>query len=306
MPASDYIARFLADTHFLPAIERYTPELLEELRGTAEAAGQSFELLLAYNLMDEEWWYSDPLLHRDACSLVAFAGDAGVIGQNMDLPTVMDGGQAVLHVRADDGHEQAVLTAAGMVGLAGASSAAGVCVNVLSMLNRSPAGLPVAFVTRGALECRTQAEAVAFVRSVPHASGQHYGIAGPDGAIGLECSAGGVVESGRDRFWHTNHPLVTADVDPAYVERPDHIASTHARFGALSGAAPAAADANDVRRILESGGVCMRRVAGAHWFTFGAVVAEIGDEVRAEFALGPPDEGRWVSVSLSGTTRATR
>jgi isopenicillin-N N-acyltransferase-like protein len=308
LPADEYVARFLADTRFIPAIEHHTPLLLEELRGIADGAGQPFERLLAYNLMDEEWWYADPLEPHDACSVVAFAGDPAVVGQNMDLPRVMDGGQAVLHIVAEDGHEQAVLTAAGMVGLTGASSAAGVCVNALGMLNRSPHGLPVAFVTRGALECRSQAEAVAFVRSVHHASGQHYAIVGPDGAIGLECSAGGVVDAGEGRLWHTNHPLVTSDVDPAYIERPDHIASTHGRFRVLTERAPHAVDADDVRRILQepTAHVCMGRLPGWHWFTFGSVVAEIGDDVAASFALGPPDTAEWVSVRLPAATRAPR
>ena len=306
MPSAEYVGRFLADTHFLPAIEHHTPELLEEVRGIAEAAGQSFELLLAYNLMDEEWWYADPLEPRDACSVVALAGDPAVVGQNMDLPRVMDGGQAVLHVRGEDGHEQAVLTAAGMVGLTGASSAAGVCVNALVMLNRSPFGLPVAFVTRGALECRTQAAAVSFIRSVHHASGQHYAIVGPDGAVGLECSAGGVFDSGEGRFWHTNHPLVTVDVDPGYVERPDHIASTHGRFRVLAERAPDAMHAGDVRAILQepTAHVCMGRMPGWHWFTFGSVVAEIGDQVQASFALGPPDVSEWVTVTLRAAVRS--
>ena len=53
-----HVAGLLAATRFVPAIEASTPELLEEVRGIAEGAGVSFERILAYNLMDEEWWYS--------------------------------------------------------------------------------------------------------------------------------------------------------------------------------------------------------------------------------------------------------
>src|SRR5438034_663001 len=76
-----------------------------------------------------------------------------LLAQNMDLPEVMDGGQTILRSTAPDGTRTVVLTAAGMIGLTGCSSAGvGVCVNTLSMLNHSPDGLPVAFVVRGLLE----------------------------------------------------------------------------------------------------------------------------------------------------------
>src|SRR5436190_7330383 len=181
IPASEHVAGLLSATRFLPAIEAATPELLEEVRGIAEGAGVSFERILAYNLMDEEWWYSQALGHRQACSLVAIpAGERGgaLLAQNMDLPEVMDGGQTILRSTAPDGTRTVVLTAAGMIGLTGCSSAGvGVCVNTLSMLNHSPDGLPVAFVVRGLLERRSLAGAEAFLRAVPHASGQHHAVA---------------------------------------------------------------------------------------------------------------------------------
>ena len=58
IPAAEHVAGLLGATRFVPAIEASTPELLEEVRGIAEGAGVSFERILAYNLMDEEWWYS--------------------------------------------------------------------------------------------------------------------------------------------------------------------------------------------------------------------------------------------------------
>src|SRR4029079_11920968 len=96
------------------------PELLEEVRGIAEAAGVSFERVLAYNLMDEEWWYSQAGDNGHACSLVAVAGGEGrgaLLTQNMDLPEVMDGGQTILRSTAPDGSSSVVLTAAGLIGL---------------------------------------------------------------------------------------------------------------------------------------------------------------------------------------------
>jgi len=40
------IAEFLQATKFMPAIQRWTPDLLEEVRGMAEGSGQPFETML--------------------------------------------------------------------------------------------------------------------------------------------------------------------------------------------------------------------------------------------------------------------
>ena len=51
---------------------------------------------------------------------------------------------------------------------------------------RRPAGR---LIVRRTLEQPTREEALAFVRSVTHASGQNYTVGGPDGVTSLECSA---------------------------------------------------------------------------------------------------------------------
>src|SRR5579862_9544441 len=118
-PAAALVADLVGTTGFAAAVERHTPDLLEEVRGIAEGAGVAFERVLALNLMDEEWWFTAPAAPRDACTLIAVAGDGArptLLAQNMDLPEVMDGAQAILRLGEGDA-AGAVLTAAGMVGL---------------------------------------------------------------------------------------------------------------------------------------------------------------------------------------------
>ncbi len=199
------------------------------MRGIGEGAGVAFDRILALNLMDEEWWFTAPAEPRDACTLIAVGpadGRPAVLAQNMDLPELMDGAQAI--VRDDDGAGSGgtVLTAAGMIGLTGVNSAGlGVCVNTLAMLNHSRDGLPVAFVMRGVLAQGSVAGAAAFLGRVPHASGQHYALADPAEVAGYECSAAGAVRSddAAGRFCHTNHPLRSGDVDPAVPPRAARI-----------------------------------------------------------------------------------
>src|SRR6266540_2346933 len=70
---AEHVARLLAETRFPETIKRHTPALLDEVRGIAEGAGAAFERVLAYNLMDEEWWFSRSPSGRQACSVVAVA-----------------------------------------------------------------------------------------------------------------------------------------------------------------------------------------------------------------------------------------
>jgi hypothetical protein len=303
IPAAEHVAGLLSATRFLPAIESRTPELLEEVRGIAEGAAVSFDRILAYNLMDEEWWYSQAQGHRHACSLVAVKGGAGrrtLLAQNMDLPEVMDGGQTILRSTAPDGSRTVVLTAAGMIGLTGCNSAGlGVCVNTLSMLNRSSEGLPVAFVLRGLLERRSLAAAETFLHTVPHASGQHYAVGCGEDAAGFECSAGSVVASdgGTTRFWHTNHPLTSRDVDPADAD-PGGSADSHTRLARLAETAPDVESAADCEELLadKKGPLCVAPEADHHWLTFGSITMELSSPPAVRIAPGPPDRTAWIDA----------
>ena len=299
-PPAGLVAALVGTTGFVAAIGRHTPDLLAEVRGIAEAAGVAFERILALNLMDEEWWFTAPAQPRDACSVLAVAPDAGrpaLLAQNMDLPALMDGAQAVL--RIDDGEHGAgaVLTAAGMIGLTGVNAAGvGVCVNTLAMLRHSGDGLPVAFVMRGVLERTSAAAAAAFLAQVPHASGQHYAVADRDGVAGYECSAAGAVRSddGAGRLCHTNHPLRSADLDPA--RRAQGEPDSHVRLAALASAAPEVTSGEDCERVLADRDTPLSIVPepGRPWITFGSIWAELGASPRVRIAPGPPDRTAWL------------
>jgi hypothetical protein len=215
-----YLATFLQETDHLEAIRAWTPHLLEEVEGIAEGSGQPHSTVLSYNLMDEEWFYAEQRRSRDSrgCTAAAFTTREGriVIGQTMDIPSVHDGSQAVIRHAGTDGTDVTCFTTAGMLVLMGANSrGVGIVVNNLAMLPASGQGLPVAFVTRGVLDHGTAQEAARFVRSVPHAIGQHYLIGDADSLVSLEASASGVVQDHDVSISavHTNHPLVSCDVE---------------------------------------------------------------------------------------------
>jgi hypothetical protein len=198
----DYIADFVRGTDFLPAIRRWTPDLLTEIEGIARGSGQAWEWIYAYNLLDEEWTWSRGRRAEAApgCTVAGYTPEGGttLLAQTMDIPNIHDGTQAVLRIEPEDRPASLVFTHAGMIALTGCNEyGLAVVVNNLDVLPASPAGLPVAFVIRGILQQRILPDAVDFVSQVAHTTGQHYGIAAPDGLASVEpwgkrgCDQGG-------------------------------------------------------------------------------------------------------------------
>jgi hypothetical protein len=215
----EFVARFLARTGFVAAAERHTPELLDEVRGIAEGAGQPFETMLVYQLVDE-LWAQHGVVDADKCSTIGVDRDGetpGLVAQNLDLPPWMHRHPTVL--RIDDGERgprSLVVTMPGLVGMNGLNDRrVAVGVNTILQLRARPDGLPVAFVVRGLLAQPSHGAAIAFLQRVEHACGQAYTVGGPDRSPCFEASAGGVVRwqpEGREGWrWHTNHPLASTD-----------------------------------------------------------------------------------------------
>lgn len=308
MASDRFIERFLLETRFLPAIQRLTPELLEETRGIAEGSDLPYEAVLAAQFMDEEWWWSEPFLGRHHCSgFGALTADGAIAAQNMDLGVWMDGFQTLLRIE-DRARclESYVLTVAGIIGLCGVNSAGfALCVNTLLDLNHRSDGLPVAFVARGALERRSAAEAAAFLETVPHASGQNYILADPTAVLDYECSAAGAVRVPypvANRAWHTNHSIASGDKDAARATSgwADHGRDSRNRLAAVErriGDGKARVDPGLAQATLSSKDdprdpVSRRKDRGvdkpATGFTFASVIWEVGAHPAAHVAPGAP------------------
>jgi isopenicillin-N N-acyltransferase like protein len=288
-----YIAEFVEGTDFLPAIRRWTLDLLEEVEGIARGSGQPWERIYAYNLLDEAWtWASDRKAGTaSGCSAVGFAplGGTPLLAQTMDIDRFHDGGQAVLRITGGADADVLLFTSAGMIGLTGCNSAGlALVVNNLDVLPSSRGGLPVAFVIRGILARRTLADAVAFVREVPHATGQHYGMAAPDGLASMEGWATGVAARVPGaRLLHTNHPLctdeVSGDAESRYAQ-----SQTRERLAYLGGEAGATNDVPGIQRLLADRTVPISRGPERASMTFGAVVYACDVPARMWLAPGPP------------------
>jgi len=310
-----YVDEFLRDTNFLPNIKTWAPHLLEEVEGLAEGAGLDFKTMYAYQLGDEDFWYSRKRANekRDRaearCSALGVfdPGRPPLLAQNMDLTKMYDGAQVLLRIKHEGSSlESCVFSFAGYLALTGANNRPlGVCCNTLLRLNYASDGLPVAFIVRRILELGSVAEAEAFVKRVPHASGQNYTIGDAREIAAWECSAGRVSGflpyPGAARVYHTNHPLVNDD-QSLYREllerfppaaKPRQPTNSEVRFEFLArnlNNASARVDVPAIKSLLASSEVpiCFNGRNPDDLFTFGCLIMELAPEPILHLSPGPP------------------
>lgn len=306
---ASYVLEFVAASSFLEAADRETPHLVEEIRGIAEGARVNFAAAFALQLIDEEWVHraSRPLaqVSRDKCSSLAVADRASGrvwIAQNMDLGAYTDGLQLLVRYAADaHGPAQLVFTLAGHLGLMGVNEAGvGLCCNSLPQLPSATRGLPVAFAVRRVLEGRTARECADIVRTLPHATNQHYLLADAGTIISLEASAAGVTEYrpvSPDRVLHTNHPLSGAT--EVHATSAAHRANTEGRLASLGRSLSASTiGLEPIQTALSSlegeYPVCRQRSnePGLINFTTGSMITPLdaAEPVETFVAFGPPSE----------------
>jgi hypothetical protein len=315
----DSMNDFLANTNFLPAIEKWTPFLKDEMEGIAAGAGVDFNEILLLNLADEAWWYfmekkgqfSNPTVGAENCSSLGIEvqqGSPPMIAQNLDLPAYYDGMQAVLHIKEErDDMEIYAISFAGVVGAVGLNSrGVGMCENTLIQLKHAADGLPVMHVSRGILAQSTLEDAVSFVHNVKHASGQNYVIGSPDGVVDYECSAHKIrrflPSEGSQMVYHTNHALVNDDAFDLGKQPENSLA----RFRSVerdlnAGQKPLTVDL--IKKTLSSHDgapheVCVHPSDQKHGITASCLIMELGQSPRLHYTAGPPCETDFKTLSF--------
>jgi isopenicillin-N N-acyltransferase like protein len=226
VPADDFIAAFLKKTDFKPAIARWTPGLLDEVRGIADAAGIDFDTMYVYQLIDEQWAIGPDVMPAKCTTIAAGkrAGNPAFVAQTLDIPEFYDGYQTVLRIKDDkEDLETLVFTIPGVIAANGLNNRSiGVCVNAVTQLAYSTTGLPVDFVIRGLLRQKTYEQAVNFLERVEPAAPQTYVIGGPNETSVFERSARKIARfvpfEGAEFSYHTNQPMVNDDYNPRFPE----------------------------------------------------------------------------------------
>ncbi|MBW2367272.1 MAG: hypothetical protein JRH15_05255 [Deltaproteobacteria bacterium] len=307
-----YINKFLDNTNYLPAIEKYTPDLLEEVKGIAEGSGIAFNTLYAFQLLDE-FIYNGEDIHGEHCSTIGLnkLGDQpAYLAQNWDIGAHMHGFQTTLHIKNEDsGIESFIFSYAGFIAAFGMNNKrVGVCVNSIGQLNYAREGLPVAFVVRGALEQPDQQEAINFLHEIKHASPQNYLIGGPKRIHDFECSTNQITpfvnREGSEVVYHTNHALANDDYNAKHLdfiknhdEQEIKKDNSHTRFDALEkrlNVSPEHITFDTIKAALSSHDsdehpVCMNYKENAPLYNLGSTIMVLSGAPEFHIAFGPPD-----------------
>ena len=319
MDPDAFINKFVAETNYIPAIEHWTPGLLDEVRGISEGSGIDFNTILAFQLMDEYWVNADAIA-IEHCSVLGTAATAlhpNVIAQNMDLETFRDGFQTILHITEPSGLQQFVLTQPGLIAFNGMNSAGvGVNTNTVAQLAHARQGLPVAFVVRGVLQRSTFPDVESFLKSVHHASGQSYTIGASGRVAYFEASANKVVElcgkQNGEFIYHTNHPIMNSDYSSEgarQMQNPEETDNSHTRYSALQkrlSENPGSDALETIKATLRSHDseqhpICRAANSRDGLFSYSSTIMVLTGQPRLIASPGPPDQYEYEVFRFGGT-----
>jgi len=311
VPAAAYIAKLLDATDFRPAIERWTPGLLDEVRGIADGAGVDFETMYAYQLIDETWVLGADLGFSKCTSIAVRprGGTPALVAQNLDIPAFYHGYQTVLRIEGEADEPAAlVFTIPGVLAANGLNDrSVGVCVNAVTQLAHSVKGLPVDFVVRGILRQKSYRDAVRFLKEIQPAAPQNYVIGDRGEVGGFERSAGRMVKfvpfEGAEFTYHTNHPLTNEDLDPRFVrdlkKRSMTLDAYKARCLRFRFLADTFKDNTAVLDIKALERVFADRPSGINNDgTYGCTIMVLGGRPELRVAPGRPDEEPFVVLGF--------
>lgn len=166
---------------YIPLIEQYDPEILDEMRGIADGAGLDFEDILALNARSEVLMTMSPASQTpvDGCTSMAIcpertANNHTYVGQNWDWKN--DAKQSIITLKIHQTNKPDILmiTEAGIVGKFGVNSAGiGVTMNALNTPCDAN-GVPLHCILRGILNSATLGRAIVAITKQRAACGANY------------------------------------------------------------------------------------------------------------------------------------
>jgi isopenicillin-N N-acyltransferase like protein len=221
---------------FIPVMETFDPEILEEVKGIAEGARAELEEIVALNARTELMYPGDRPQEGE-CTAIAVLPEASASGemflaQNWDWkPQLME--TVVLLEIAQPGKPKIVtLSEAGVVGKIGLNSAGvATCLNVLKS-KTGKIGVPIHVLLRAILKSERLGDAIARIAAMDRGSANNCLVAHRDG-MAMDFELG---PQSLDFFYpenglliHTNHFISERmkPIEAALTEFPDSIL----RFG---------------------------------------------------------------------------
>ncbi|QGY40552.1 acyl-CoA--6-aminopenicillanic acid acyl-transferase [Pseudodesulfovibrio cashew] len=182
-------------------LEKFSPELVEEMRGIADGAGVSFKEILYLNSFLEledlrapgvgAKVLPDSLWGCTTFNVTPEAGEGGraYIGQTYDMEKYYEKFLCLLRIAPENGPAALVISFAGIVGLVGLNTAGvGAVINKVTATDARP-GVIYPFIMRKALGSERIGDALGAAIFSPRASGINYQFAGSGVAFCAETSA---------------------------------------------------------------------------------------------------------------------
>ena len=176
---------------YLPAIEKYAPEIAEEMRGMADGAQVDFQDILFLNITYE---ISVPSV-MGGCTAFAAAGEATadgevIAGQNFDFIHQWEEFIVLLKMEPSFGPRVFALTAAGCLGLIGFNSA-GISVDLNLLKNQESmtpdGGVPTHVILRKIFTSENISETIMAVGAAEGRAAKNYLVTSAQGDIlGME------------------------------------------------------------------------------------------------------------------------
>jgi isopenicillin-N N-acyltransferase-like protein len=208
----------------VPAIEKFDPAYVEEMRGIAEGANQPFagivlmnartEMVVAARRQHVEKHFPDGC--TAALAMPGASADRVLLhGQNWDWRAECAETGVVLRIRREDGPDILTFTEAGGLARSGLNSAGiGLTANALQCDRdyQRGAGVPLPFIRRKVLESAYLADAVHTIFSTPKLGSNHMAVShalrdGDGEAFGFECAPDETfwIAPKRGLYVHANH-----------------------------------------------------------------------------------------------------
>ena len=203
--------------HFAPAIDKFRPDYLEEMKGIAEGAGVSFADILAINCRSELFAMKmdKPSELEPECTAFAIMPSASknghvLAGQTWDFMYPLRDCMVIVHIAQEDKPDILLFTEAGFIGGKGMNSC-GVSLTLNAMqAGHDWHGIPLHIKMRAALDSTYVAEAYGNAASGITAVGGNLILTSGDGvALSLEITPKGVdaILPENGMILHTNHML---------------------------------------------------------------------------------------------------
>ncbi len=291
-------------TKFVQAAKRWAPELVEEVKGISDGAKISFNEAFAIQCGDEIGWVftetaSDVFEHCSGLGIKKGDQYPTYVAQNLDWYSVFEGLDCILYIH-DEENSVDVITPSnpGVIGTMGMNShGIGITTNAMyGDLNSSLEGLPVNFVLRKVLSCKTHEEATKFITSVQHASAENYIVGDKDKVVNFECSAKKVTTytPHKDAKWvcHTNHPKTNDDT--IFPVQRTRMSTSFERFDYLYKRLDSyqrSPSLKTIKYLLRSheGPVCVHHnFKPMSGFTQASAIFELTDNPTMHLTFGPP------------------